>query len=59
MALVRPAQMFLGDEAMAGENVLTEGRYGAVSRVFVVTEEEGTWLAEEQQVAAALRRPRH
>jgi pimeloyl-ACP methyl ester carboxylesterase len=51
--LVRPAQMFLGDEAMAGENVLTWDRYGAVSRVFVVTEEDRTWPAEEQLEAAA------
>lgn len=51
--LVRPAQMFLGDEAMTGEKVLTEGRYGAVSRVLVVTEEDKTWPAEEQRRAAA------
>ncbi|RLN24543.1 hypothetical protein C2845_PM07G33980 [Panicum miliaceum] len=51
--LVRPAQMFFGDEAMTGEKVLTEGRYGAVSRVFVVAEEDKTWPAEEQRRVAA------
>lgn len=51
--MVRPAQMFLGDEAMTGEEVLTEERYGAVSRVFVVAEEDKTWTAEEQRRVAA------
>ncbi|KAF8762485.1 hypothetical protein HU200_009454 [Digitaria exilis] len=48
-----PAQMFLGDEAMTGEEVLTEERYGAVSRVFVVAEEDKMWTAEEQRRVAA------
>ncbi|PUZ53104.1 hypothetical protein GQ55_5G027500 [Panicum hallii var. hallii] len=51
--LARPAQMFLRDEAMTGEKVLTEGRYGAVTRVFVVAEEDKTWPAEEQRRVAA------
>nr|CAB3475348.1 unnamed protein product [Digitaria exilis] len=51
--MVRPAQMFLGDEAMTGEEVLTEERYGAVSRVFVVAEEDKMWTAEEQRRVAA------
>nr|CAB3479351.1 unnamed protein product [Digitaria exilis] len=50
--MVRPAQMFLGDETMTGEEVLTEERYGAVSRVFVVAEEDKTWTAEEQRRVA-------
>ncbi|KAJ1286983.1 hypothetical protein BS78_03G394700 [Paspalum vaginatum] len=51
--LVRPAQMFLRDEAMTGEHVLTEGKYGTVSRVFVVAEEDRTWPVEEQRQVAA------
>ncbi|KAL6613854.1 hypothetical protein ACP70R_036124 [Stipagrostis hirtigluma subsp. patula] len=51
--LVRPAQMFLKDEAMIAESVLTEGRYGAVSRVFVVAEEDKLWPAEDQRRVAS------
>ncbi|KAL6613855.1 hypothetical protein ACP70R_036125 [Stipagrostis hirtigluma subsp. patula] len=51
--LVRPAQMFLEDEAMTGESVLTEGRYGAVSHVYIVAEEDKTLLAEDQRRVAA------
>ncbi|TVU34674.1 hypothetical protein EJB05_16518, partial [Eragrostis curvula] len=51
--LVRPAQMYLKDGTMTGEGVLTEGKYGAVSRVLVVTEEDKTWPAEEQRRMAA------
>ena len=50
--------MFLRDEVMTGEKVLTEGRYGVVSRVFVVAEEDKTWPAEEQQRMAASCGPR-
>ncbi|KAL6839904.1 hypothetical protein ACP4OV_029714 [Aristida adscensionis] len=51
--LVRPGQMFLKDEAMAGEGVLTEDRYGAVRRVFVVAEEDKLFPAEEQRRVAS------
>ena len=51
--LARLAQMFLRDEVMTGEKVLTEGRYGVVSGVFVVAEEDKTWPAEEQRRVAA------
>ena len=53
--LVRPAQTFLGDEAMTGEKVLTERRYGAVSRVFVIAEEDKTWPVKEQRRVAGSR----
>ncbi|KAG2594084.1 hypothetical protein PVAP13_5NG618600 [Panicum virgatum] len=56
--LVRPAQMFLRDEVMTGEKVLMEGRYGVVSRVFVVAEEDKTWPAKEQRRMAASYGPR-
>ncbi|OEL22146.1 putative esterase PIR7A [Dichanthelium oligosanthes] len=55
--LVRPAQMFLRDEAMTGEKVLTKDRYGAVTRVFVVAEEDKTWPAEQQRRVATSRGP--
>lgn len=51
--LVRPAQMHRTDDAMIGENVLTEGKYGAVSRVFVIADEDKTWPAEDQRRVAA------
>uniref|UniRef100_A0A0A8ZPY8 AB hydrolase-1 domain-containing protein n=1 Tax=Arundo donax TaxID=35708 RepID=A0A0A8ZPY8_ARUDO len=51
--MVRPAQMYLNDGTMRGEGVLTEGKYGAVRRVFVVAEEDKTWPAEEQRRVAA------
>ncbi|RLM60218.1 putative esterase PIR7A [Panicum miliaceum] len=53
MYQLSPPEMFLRDEAMTGEKVLTEGRYGAVTRVFVVAEEDKTWPAEEQRRVAA------
>ncbi|KAK3162947.1 hypothetical protein QOZ80_1BG0095710 [Eleusine coracana subsp. coracana] len=51
--LVRPSQLFLKDGTMTDESVLTEGGYGAVSRVLVVTEEDKTWPAEDQRRVAA------
>ncbi|KAK3166432.1 hypothetical protein QOZ80_1AG0045720 [Eleusine coracana subsp. coracana] len=51
--LVRPSQLFLKDGTMTGESVLTEGGYGAVSRVLVVTEEDKMWPAEDQRRVAA------
>lgn len=47
--LVRPSQLFLKDGTMSGAGVLSEGGYGAVRRVVVVTEEDKAWPAEDQR----------
>jgi hypothetical protein len=40
IAMVRPSRRFLNDETMAGNNVLTAERYGAVRRVYVAAEDD-------------------
>lgn len=46
--LVRPSRQFVDDAAMNGEGVLTAERYGAVSRVYVLAEEDASWSPEFQ-----------
>ncbi|XP_044351720.1 probable esterase PIR7A [Triticum aestivum] len=46
--LVRPSRQFVDDAAMSGEGVLTAERYGAVSRVYVLAEEDASWSPEFQ-----------
>lgn len=51
--LVRPSRQFVDDAAMNGERVLTAERYGAVSRVYVVAEEDASWSPEFQRRMAS------
>ena len=51
--LVRPSRQFEDDAAMDGEGVLTAERYGAVSCVYVVAEEDKTWSPEFQRRMAS------
>ncbi|XP_037415619.1 probable esterase PIR7A [Triticum dicoccoides] len=51
--LVRPSRRFVDDAAMNGEGVLTAERYGAVSRVYVVAEEDTSWSPEFQRRMAS------
>ncbi|GJN16822.1 hypothetical protein PR202_gb03845 [Eleusine coracana subsp. coracana] len=51
-AMVRPSRQFLNDAVMKG-NVLTAERYGAVRRVYVVSEDDASWSAEFQRRMAS------
>uniref|UniRef100_M8C1I8 Uncharacterized protein n=1 Tax=Aegilops tauschii TaxID=37682 RepID=M8C1I8_AEGTA len=51
--LVRPSRRFVDDAVMNGEEVLTAERYGAVSRVYVVAEEDASWSPEFQRRMAS------
>ncbi|VAH68462.1 unnamed protein product [Triticum turgidum subsp. durum] len=51
--LVRPSRQFVDDAAMNGEGVLTAERYGAVSRVYVIAEEDASWSPEFQRRMAS------
>lgn len=50
--LVRPSPRYVDDGLMKGK-ILTAERYGAVSRVYVVTEDDGSWSAEFQRRMAS------
>lgn len=50
--LVRPSRQFVDDAAMT-EEVLTAERYGAVSRVYIVAEEDASWSPEFQRWMAS------
>nr|CAB3479350.1 unnamed protein product [Digitaria exilis] len=52
MAMVRPSQWFAEDELVKG-NLLTAERYGAVSRVCVVAEDDASWSSEFQRRMAS------
>ncbi|TVU34675.1 hypothetical protein EJB05_16520, partial [Eragrostis curvula] len=51
-AMVRPSRRFAEDAVMKGK-VLTEERYGAARRVYVVAEEDASWSAEFQRRMAS------
>ncbi|CAM0884652.1 unnamed protein product [Alopecurus aequalis] len=51
--LVRPSRQFVDDATMNGEDILTAEWYGAVSRVYVVAEEDKSWSPEFQRRMAS------